>query len=657
MATPAVASIHDISLPKFCKTGAAVSVKDISSPASIASKWLFSFETTLSSGKTDELTALIHEDGWWRDQLAVDWEFHTKRGIKNIVDLLDGRLSKVGFRNLKAYESGQFAPKKETPIEDLEWVETMFTFETSVGTGKGMVRLVCLPNGIWKAHMIYTALQELHAAKEIAGYNRPHGGNNSLKGGAAEGNWYERRERQKEFLDEQPSVLIVGAGQSGLNLGARLQSLGLSVLIVDKNERIGDNWRHRYRTLVTHDPVQYTHMAFMKFPDNWPLFTPKDKLADWFEIYASAMELNVWLRSTIKTADFSDDTGMWSVEVTRSDGSTRSMKPSHVVFCTGHAGEPRIPSFPGQSSFAGSVYHGSQHKDATFQGDVTGKKVVVVGTGNSGHDVAQNYYENGASVTMLQRAGTYVISAKTGLFMLHEGLYEERGPPTDDADVFGQSLPIPVQFALNVDGTKRIAQAEKESLDGLRKIGFKLDFGHDGSGIYRKYVTRGGGYYIDVGASQLLIEGKIKLEQSPDGIKGFSEKSLILADGRELEADVVVLATGYDSMNTTLRKAMGDNVADRCKEVWDLDDEGEINAVSVILICELALVLTIYADVETLWPSQVVVHGRKSGVVSHLLEVPGASDQGTRRRAGRLIGRRLVDWKICLLLGLRFLMI
>jgi cation diffusion facilitator CzcD-associated flavoprotein CzcO len=522
----------------------------------------------------------------------------------------------------------------------------MFTFETHVGTGKGMVRLVCLPNGIWKAHMIYTALQELHAAKEIAGYHRPHGGNNSLKGGAAEGNWYERRECQKEFLDEQPAVLIVGAGQSGLDLGARLQSLGLSVLIVDKNERIGDNWRHRYRTLVTHDPVQYTHMAFMKFPDNWPLFTSKDKLADWFEIYASAMELNVWLRSTIKTAEFSDEKGMWSVKVTRGDGSTRSMKPSHVVFCTGHAGEPRVPSFPGRSSFAGSVYHGSQHKDATFQGDVTGKKVVVVGTGNSGHDVAQNYYENGASVTMLQRAGTYVISAKTGLFMLHEGLYEEGGPPTDDADVFGQSLPIPVQFALNVDGTKRIAQAEKESLDGLRKIGFKLDFGHGGSGIYRKYVTRGGGYYIDVGASQLLIEGKIKLEQSPNGIKGFSEKSLILADGRELEADVVVLATGYDSMNTTLRKAMGDKVADRCKEVWDLDDEGEINAVSVILIREVTLVLTIYIDVETLWSSQAVVHGRKSGVVSHLLEVPGALDQGIRRRIGELTGGRQVDWEI-----------
>lgn len=588
MAATKIASIHDISLPKFNKTGGAVSVQEVSSSETIIRRWLSSFETALASGSSSNVAALIHDDGWWRDQLAVDWDFHTRRGLKSIVDFLEPRLAVTGFRNLKAQESGKFAPNKQTPIEGLEWVESMFSFETNAGSGKGMVRLVCLPNGVWKAHMVYTALAELHCAKEIAGSLRPHGGNNSLKGGAAEGNWYERRERQKEFLDEQPAVLILGAGQSGLNLGARLQALGLSVLIIDKNDRVGDNWRHRYRTLVTHDPVQYTHMAYMKFPENWPLFTPKDKLADWFEIYASAMELNIWTKSTIKTAEFSDETKSWNVSITRDGSAERVVKPSHVVFCTGHAGEPKIPSFPGQNSFKGDVYHGSQHKDASFQEGVAGKKIVVVGTGNSGHDIAQNYYENGAQVSILQRSGTYVISAKTGLFMLHEGLYEEGGPLLEDADIFGQSLPIPVQFALNVGGTERIAAAEKDNLDGLRKAGFKIDFGHDGSGIYRKYVERGGGYYIDVGASQLIIDGKIKLEQSPDGIQGFSENALVLADGRELEADIVVLATGYDNMRTTLRKAVGDKIADRCKDVWDLDQEGEINAVSRVFSDKLS---------------------------------------------------------------------
>ena len=179
---------------------------------------------------------------------------------------------------------------------------------------------------------------------------------------------------------------------------------------------------------------------------------------------------------------------------------------------------------------------------------------------------------------MLQRSGTYVISAATGLLMLHEGTYDEGGPPTEEADVYGQSLPLPVQFALNVDLTNRIAAAEKANLDGLKMVGFDVDFGDDGSGIYRKYVTRGGGYYVDVGGSQLIIDGKIKLVSSPEGIKGFEPDALVLADGRKLDADIVVLATGYDNMVTTARKCLGDKVADRCNDVWDLDSEGEVRA-------------------------------------------------------------------------------
>ncbi|SMR45589.1 unnamed protein product [Zymoseptoria tritici ST99CH_1E4] len=570
---------HDITLPHFKSSPSILSEKEGPSPTQIAQKWLASFSTAIASNDTTKLSSLIHEDGWWRDHLALTWDFRTIRGLSKIVDFLTPLLSKAKLENFKARETGKFAPHKEYPIPELEWIEFMFEFANAVGEGKGMIRLASSPEtGVWKAHMIYTALQTLKDFPEQIGELRPHGGTNSLEGGAVKGNWLERRERQKEFLDGDPAVLIVGAGQSGLNVAARLQALGLSCLIVDKNERVGDNWRKRYRTLVTHDPVQYTHMAYMPFPSNWPLFTPKDKLADWFEIYASAMELNIWLQSTVKRAEFQDDGQDWAVDVVRGDGKVRSLRPKHIVMCTGHAGEPYIPTFPGQETFKGKVYHGSQHKDASLQGDVAGKKVVIVGTGNSGHDMAQNYHENGASVTMLQRRGTYVISASIGLFMLHEGMYDEHSPPIEDADIAGQSLPIPVQFVRDAVGISRIAEAEKTSLDGLRKAGFKLDFGHDGSGIYRKYITRGGGYYLDVGCSQLIIDGKIKVVQSPDGIKGFSENAIILADGRELEADVVVLATGYDNMRTTARKILGDKVADRCKDIWDLDEEGEVNA-------------------------------------------------------------------------------
>ena len=577
-------ALHILSIPELSSTCAGASFRAISSPKDIAKAWLSEFEKSLASGYANAVAALIHQDGWWRDHLCLSWDFTTLRGVDKISDFLRDRVSKAGFTSLKLQESGKFSPHTETPIQDLEWVESMFSFKTSVGAGKGMIRLVQLTDRTWKAHMIYTALQELDCAKEVAGDLRPHGGNNSLNDGAVKGNWYERRQRTKEFVDSQPAILIIGAGQSGLNIGARLQALGLSCLLIDKNERVGDNWRHRYRTLVTHDPVQYTHMAYMPFPTNWPLFTPKDKLADWFKIYASAMELNIWLKSTVESAEFSDEDQSWTVKIIRGDGPSdcpRVVKPRHIVFCTGHAGEPKIPTFPGQEAFTGRVYHGSQHKDAAFSDStVAGKKVVVVGTGNSGHDIAQNYYENGASVQMVQRRGTYVISAKTGLFMLHEGLYDEHGPPIEDADIFAQSLPIPVQFALNVALTDRIKDAEKETLEGLERANFKVDFGSDGSGIYRKYITRGGGYYIDVGASQLIVDGKIKVVQSPDGIQKFTTSAVVLADGRELEADVVVLATGFDNMRTTLRKALGDKVADRCRDVWGLDEGGEVNAVS-----------------------------------------------------------------------------
>ena len=583
MATATLPQPHDISLPRFAKVEAALPSKTSETPHSIASKWLTTFSNILSSGDTSKLSTVVHDEGWWRDHLALTWDFRTSHGLPKITSFLTPTISKANLHNLQLVETGKFAPHKEEPMPDLEWIEFMFTFSNYVGNGKGMIRLACCPNtATWKAHMIYTALQTLTDYPEAIGERRPHGGTASLigKGGVIEGNWLERRERQIEFLDEEPAVLIIGAGQSGLNMGARLGALGLSTLILDKNERIGDNWRKRYRTLVTHDPVQYTHMAYMPFPTNWPLFTPKDKLADWFEIYASAMELNVWLQSTVTNAEFVEETQSWVVDVRRGpEGKTRTLKPKHVVMCSGHAGEPRVPSFPGQDSFQGVVYHASQHKDATSQKNVAGKKVVVVGTGNSGHDIAQNFCENGAQVTMLQRRGTYVIQANKGLFMLHEGMYDEYGPPTEDADIAAQSLPIPVQFVLNGGLTEKIKAAEKSNIDGLTKAGFKLDFGHDNSGIFRKYITRGGGYYIDVGCSQLIIDGKVKVEQSPDGIKGFSPRSLVLADGRELEADIVVLATGYDNMRTTARKSLGDKVADRCKDVWNLDEEGEVNAV------------------------------------------------------------------------------
>jgi hypothetical protein len=241
---------HDITLPKLI---ADVKLQEAAkSPHEIAHEWFASFSTVLANKDDNKLGSLIHEDSWWRDHLALSWDLRTIRSKSEIIQFVGPKLAKVGFHNMSIKADGKFAPHKDVPLPDLEWVEFMFHFDTAVGSGKGMIRLACSSNGIWKAHMIYTALQTLKDCPEQIGSLRPHGGTNTTD----KGNWLDRRQRQQEFLDEDPTVLICGAGQAGLNTAARLQALGLSVLLIDKNERVGDNWRHRYRTLVTHDPVR-----------------------------------------------------------------------------------------------------------------------------------------------------------------------------------------------------------------------------------------------------------------------------------------------------------------------------------------------------------------------------------------------------------------
>ncbi|KAL2865451.1 putative flavin-binding monooxygenase [Aspergillus lucknowensis] len=546
-------------------------------PRIIAQQWLTNLEALLRASDFSKLSQLFHEESWWRDILCLTWDIRTIQNLSGIQEFLTQNQPRAQLSAFRLQHEGKCQAKLESPAPGLTWISSMFFFETASGRGSGVIRLTQDNARVWRAYATYTSLQELKNMEEPLGARRAYGTTETMPGGLSQGTWIERRKRQVLFNDEEPAALIVGAGQAGLNLGARLQSLGVPSLIVDRHERIGDNWRSRYRTLVTHDPVEFTHMAYLPFPKNWPEFTPKDKLGDWFEAYASIMELNVWLKTSVKAATYDDEKQQWAVTVTQCDGTERILRPRHLIWCTGHSGEPLVPTFPEQEKFKGKIYHAIRHTDAS-QHKVKGKKVVVIGTGNSGHDIAQNFYENGADVTMLQRRGTYVITADKGIFMMHEGLHEENGPPTEEADIVAESLPYPVRFALDVHFTKRVYEAEKDIMEGLKRAGFAIDHGIDGAGISRAYMTRGGGYYIDVGCSQLIAAGKVKVKRSPDGISKFTERGLILKDGSELESDIVVLATGYDNMRTTVRKTLGDKVADRCKDVWDLDGEGELNA-------------------------------------------------------------------------------
>ncbi|KAJ7511132.1 hypothetical protein B0H11DRAFT_1954105 [Mycena galericulata] len=527
----------------------------------VAADWMASFSSYVQTGDAEGIVGLFITESHWRDMLALTWDFRTFHGVPAIRKFLADRLVPAKLSGLRVKEQ---LTALQRPYPDIAWISVTFEFETGVGLGSGIVRLVPQPNGPWKAHCMFTNLEDLKGFPEQIGALRNPAPNH--------GKWAQERQQSLSFEHEEPTVLIIGAGHSGLDLAARLKSLGVRTLVVERNVRIGDNWRNRYEALCLHDPVWYDHLPYMPFPPTWPVYTPALKLGNWLENYADALELDVWTSSTVVSAR-QNASGSWDVVVERG-GKDRVFKVKHLVFATGiGAGEPKLPTYPGMDRFQGEILHSTQHKRAT---DHAGKKVVVVGACTSAHDLAVDYYEHGVDVTMYQRSSTYVLTTKNGWKHVMGPLYWEGGPPVDFADRVTASFPHLMAIGLNRRQAIKIAEDDKELLDGLRARGFKLNMGTMDAGFAISAWDRAGGYYIDVGASQMIIDGKIKLKNDSQ-IAEFTETGLKFENGSELPVDVVVFATGLGDARNGVRKVCGDVVGDKCKQIWGLNEEGEIH--------------------------------------------------------------------------------
>jgi cation diffusion facilitator CzcD-associated flavoprotein CzcO len=331
------------------------------------------------------------------------------------------------------------------------------------------------------------------------------------------------------------------------------------------------------------------------------------------------MELNVWTSTTIEgQPTFDPKTHEWTITLNR-NGTTRIFHPRHIILASGATGEPRVPQFKGEKNFKGDIHHSSKHAGGAAY---KGKRAVIIGCCNSGHDIARDLYENGAtSVTMVQRSSTYVMTQDNGLRILMGGTYSEGGLPTEDADLFAQCLPIPIFKVIQQHLTKQVAAADNEILSSLEKAGFKLDYGYDGSGLMIKFFLLGGGYYIDVGCSKLIGDGHIKIKQGVE-VEEIVSDGIVFQDGSKLEADVVVLATGYVNMRETARKVFGDGVGDKVRDVWGLNEEGEIATIWQSITPLISAIID-----GRIWTGRLLVHGWELGTSAVLFEIPGASDQ------------------------------
>jgi cation diffusion facilitator CzcD-associated flavoprotein CzcO len=532
-----------------------------------ADNWLAQFESALAKPGEGLLKTLFHPDSHWRDVLALSWDIQTISGAEAILSELKAHAGRAGLCGLRI-DPDRAAPRMVTRAGTSS-IEAIFRFETAEGRGSGMLRLIqdADDGNVLKAWTLLTTLDELKGFEEQAGKSRPRG--QSYSRDFRGPNWLDLRKSAAEYVDRDPVVLVVGGGQAGLSIAARCKQLNLDTLIVDREARVGDNWRNRYHALTLHNQVQVNHLPYMPFPPNWPTYIPKDKLANWFEAYVDAMELNYWTSTEFAGGTYDEHEGRWWVTLRRTDGTTRSMHPKHVVLATGVSGIPNLPDIPGLKNFAGAVLHSSQYDDGE---NWKGKRAIVIGTGNSGHDIAQDLHSSGADVTLVQRSPTLITNIEPSAQLAYAAYNEGT---LDDNDLIATSMPLPLAKKSHQSITDLSKELDKDLLDGLRDKGFKLDYGDDGTGWQFKYLTRGGGYYFNVGCSDLVIAGAIKLAQFSE-LDGFVAEGARRRGGATLAADLVVLATGYKGQGHLVRKLFGDDVADRVGPIWDFGENQEL---------------------------------------------------------------------------------
>ena len=527
------------------------------SPQERVDAWLTDFEHALATRDIERVVGKFAVDSFWRDLVAFTWNLKTLEGRDAIGQMLEDRLAGTDPSRFRT---------RETPTVDGDVTTAFIEFETAVGRGVGHLRLK--GDQGWT---LLTTLQELKGHEERKGASRVLGAVHGTDPDTR--SWAEKRLDEDLNLgySEQPYVVVVGGGQGGIALGARLRQLGVPAIVIDKHERPGDQWRKRYKSLCLHDPVWYDHLPYLPFPQNWPVFAPKDKIGDWLEFYTKVMEVPYWSKTSCVAATYDETDKRWTVEVNR-DGERVTLRPAHLVLATGMSGKPNVPSFRGQSAFLGDQHHSSHHPGPD---QYVGKRAVVIGSNNSAHDICKALAENDVDVTMVQRSSTHIVKSDSLMDLGLGDLYSERalaaGMTTEKADLTFASLPYRIMHEFQIPIYDAIRERDKDFYARLEAAGFDLDWGDDGSGLFMKYLRRGSGYYIDVGACDLIADGSIKLAHGD--VSHLTANSVVLSDGTELPADLVVYATGFGSMNGWAADLIGQEVADKVGKVWGLGSE------------------------------------------------------------------------------------
>ncbi|KAJ5594376.1 uncharacterized protein N7459_000584 [Penicillium hispanicum] len=528
--------------------------------ATIVNEWLSSLTESLTQGRPGDLAGhFLEQESWWRDFVSLSWDIACHNGAEAICNYLGS--STTGFADAKADLPGPLQPQL-ADMGGLRFIQSGFGFKNKFGTGRGVLRLANVGPAQWKAWTVFTVLERLNGQDELELQR------------AKEAEIQSSASNSSAQTDGSPQVLVVGAGQSGLALAAHLQHMGLQYLVVDGAPRPGDSWQARYKTIKLHTPTYTDHYPFLKYPTNWPRFLDQEHVVKWMRHYGDIMGLNVKHGTVASKIEYHESTQRYSVELQSEDG-VQTINPKHVVLATGPFSDiPIRPTFPGEDSFKGQIYHTSAHKSASLMPDSRNKKITIIGSGTSAHDVAQDFANHGVeTVTMVQRRPIYATSLNS-FEKIQMPLWNTPGVSTEDADLLGNSLPTAVVRSLSIGASQMMAAVDKVMLDGLEKAGMAVKRG-DGDSLLDHQLIKVGHFYIDQGACQMIIDGRIQVRRCEGGVQGYYPDGIILADGTKVESDVVVLATGFEGGIKTIERLMGKDVMDKVGEVCEFDDSQE----------------------------------------------------------------------------------
>lgn len=529
-------------------------VETFSAPLSaeaISSAWLTALISDLSS-PSFTLKHSFTDDSYWRDLLAFTPDFRTVHTLSKIEQFFSVPIAVARpgrFRLLPGVRHRRIGSTKA-------FIQGIIQFHTVIAQCTGVFTLTQSEDSSWKAWSFVTMMDQLSGVVDRFGAHAPL---------CRPAEWNTTMEY---------TAVVVGAGQCGLSVAARLENLGISTLVLERCGAIGNSWRSRYESLETNTPRAYNHLPFFPFPEGCGKYIPCRDVADYLENYQKTLGLHVLTSARISAVSYNASSLTWTLSISLLGQASVTVTARHLIGATGvgtmGGALPYMPSIPGKNSFVGSIIHSSEYRSSSC---VSTQKVVVVGAGCSAHDIAQDMANHGSRTVLVQRSPTAVVSRQT-IDRLLTGYIGQDVPPTEIADRFYVALPLSTLKNSQYNTMEIHAHVDQVLREDLSRHGYLLP-GPNDNFLHRLSVRRGG-FYIDRGCAKLITSGKITVKSGHE-ISHFSPSGLVFDDGSRVAADLVIFATGYSK--TTIKEVaenlFGPQVADAVYDIggWDSDCE------------------------------------------------------------------------------------